>query len=61
MKGLMIALGILCFASAMAYAKTGKFHAPPVIANPQAPHAQWHRPHSSRDHGYPLLDTSVDG
>jgi hypothetical protein len=61
MKGLITVLGILCFASAMAYAKTGKFHAPPVVANPQAPHAQWHRPHSSRDHGYTSLDTSIDG
>jgi hypothetical protein len=60
MKGLITALGVLCFASAMACAKTGKFHAPPVVANPQAPHAQWHRPHSSRDHGYTSLDASVD-
>ena len=59
MKGLITALGILCFASAMAYAKTGKFHAP-AVANPQAPHAQWHRAHSSRDHGRTSLAASVD-
>jgi hypothetical protein len=60
MKGLITALGVLCFASAMAYAKTGKFHAPPVVANLQAPHAQWHRPHSGRDR-YTSLNTSVGG
>jgi hypothetical protein len=60
-KGLITALGILCFASAMAYAKTGKFHAPPAVANPQAPHAQWHRPHSSRDHDYSSLNTTFGG
>jgi hypothetical protein len=48
MKGLITALGILCFATAMAGAKTGKFHAPPAVANPHAPHAQWHRPHSGQ-------------
>jgi hypothetical protein len=52
MKGLITALGILCFATAMACAKTGKFHAPPAVANPHAPHAQWHRPHSNRDRDY---------
>ena len=61
MKGLITALGIVCFASAMAYAKTGKFHAPPAVANAQASHAQWHRPHSGRDHDYTLLDTNVGG
>jgi hypothetical protein len=45
----------------MAYAKTGKFHAPPAVANPQAPHAQWHRPHSSRDRDYTSLNTTVGG
>jgi hypothetical protein len=60
MKGLITALGVLCFASAMAYAKTGKFHAPPAVASPQVPHAQWHRPHSSRDH-FTSLNTSVGG
>jgi hypothetical protein len=60
MKGLVTALGILCFASAMAYAKTGKFHVPSAVANPLAPYAQWHRPHSSRDHGYTSLTASVD-
>jgi hypothetical protein len=59
MKGLITALGILCFASAMACAKTGKFHAPPALANPQALPAQWHRPHSSRDHDYSSLGTAV--
>jgi hypothetical protein len=61
MKGLITALGILCFASAMACAKTGKFHAPPVAANPPVPHAQWHRPHSSRDRDYTSLNTTVGG
>jgi hypothetical protein len=60
-KGLITALGILCFASAMAGAKTGKFHAPPAVANPQAPHAQWHRPHSSRDRDYTSLNTTFGG
>lgn len=59
MKGLITALGVLCFASAMACAKTGKFHAPPGGANAQAPRAQWHRPHSSRGHGYTSLNTRV--
>ncbi len=61
MKGLITALGILCFATAMACAKTGKFHAPPAVANPQAPHAQWHRPHSGRAHDYTSLNTSLGG
>jgi hypothetical protein len=61
MKGLITALSVLCFASAMAYAKTGKFHAPPAAANPQAPHAQWHRPHSSQAHAYTSLETKVGG
>jgi hypothetical protein len=61
MKGLITALGIVCFASAMACAKTGKFHTPPAVANPQAPHAQWHRPHSSRDHDLTTLHTTTGG
>jgi hypothetical protein len=61
MKGVITALGILCFASAMAYAKTGKFHAPPAVANPHTSHSQWHRPHSSRDRDYTSLNTSVGG
>jgi hypothetical protein len=60
MKGLITVLGVLCFASAMACAKTGKFHAPPAIAKPQTLHVQWHRPHSSRDH-YTSLNTSIGG
>jgi hypothetical protein len=60
-KGLITALGILCFASAMACAKTGKFHTPPSVATSQAPHAQWHRPHSSRDRDYTSLNTSFGG
>jgi hypothetical protein len=61
MKGLITAVGILCFACAMAYAKTGKFHAPPAAANPHPPAIQWHRPHSGRDHDYTSLNTTVGG
>jgi hypothetical protein len=60
MKGLITVLGVLCFALAMAYAKTGKFRVPAAVANSEAPHAQWHRPHSSRDH-YTSLNTGVGG
>ena len=59
MKGLITALGVLCFASAMAYAKTGKFHASTALGDPQASHAQWHRPHSSRNHEYTVLDIDL--
>jgi hypothetical protein len=61
MKGLITALGIVCFASAMACAKTGKFHAPPAAATPQGSHAQWHRPHSSRDRDYTSLNITIGG
>jgi hypothetical protein len=49
MKGLTSALAILCFLSAMAVAKTGKFHVSALNVGAVGPAGQWHRPYSSRD------------
>ncbi len=49
MKGITTALGILCFASAMAAAKTEKFHVSVVDTGAAPAAAQWHRPDSSRN------------
>jgi hypothetical protein len=49
MKAMLTALGILCFASAMAVAKTGRFHLPAVDGSASHAAAPWHLPYSNRD------------